>query len=70
VDVQLTASNIERGAKHPSIIRLKGNVEIKAKGLKLWADEADFDEATGEIKARGNVRVMPSAAVDATATKR
>jgi lipopolysaccharide assembly outer membrane protein LptD (OstA) len=65
VNVQVAANSIERGAQYPSIIHLKGNVEIKMKGLKLFADEAEFNEADGEIEARGVVRVVPYPAVDA-----
>jgi lipopolysaccharide assembly outer membrane protein LptD (OstA) len=64
-NVQVAASSIERGAHYPAVIRLKGNVEIKMKGLKVFADEADFDEVNGEIEARGRVRVVPYPAVDA-----
>jgi lipopolysaccharide assembly outer membrane protein LptD (OstA) len=54
------------------VIHLKGNVEIKTTtcipvgrrratvcegAMVLRADEADFHEETGEIEARGNVRV-------------
>jgi lipopolysaccharide assembly outer membrane protein LptD (OstA) len=65
VNVQVAASSIERGAEYPSVIRLKGNVEIKMKGLKLFADEVDFNEGNGEIEARGVVRIVPYPVLDA-----
>jgi hypothetical protein len=54
---------------YASVVRLKGNVVIRTcclqKGAKnqpkqvmiMRADEADFHQETGEIEARGNVRV-------------
>jgi lipopolysaccharide assembly outer membrane protein LptD (OstA) len=72
--VSVQAINIERGMRYGEVIHLKGNVEIKtpvclAAGKKgalvcegamiLRADEADLHEDTGEIEARGNVRVTP-----------
>ena len=70
----LSALEIERDATYPSVVRLRGNVEIKSpvclpmgkKGstvcdgyMMLNADDAEFDESTGEINARGNVHVTP-----------
>ena len=72
--VRVAALNIEHGVDYPTIIRLKGNVEIKTPvcvrvGEKkelvcegymvLHADEATFNEATGAIEAHGNVTVIP-----------
>jgi hypothetical protein len=72
--VALTALSIERGVEYPSVIRLKGNVEIKTPvclpvGKKselicdgemiVRADEAQFHEDTGEIQPIGHVTVMP-----------
>jgi hypothetical protein len=72
--VALTALSIERGVGYPSIITLKGSVEIKTQfcipaGKKgavvcegeftLRADQAEFHEDTGEIKATGSVSLMP-----------
>jgi hypothetical protein len=72
--VRVSALNIEHGVEYPTVIRLKGNVEIKTPvcvtvGEKkelvcdgymiLHADEATFDEATGAIEAHGNVSVIP-----------
>ena len=71
--VSLSALNIERGA-YPSIVKLKGNVEIKTPvclpvgkqgatvcdgDMIVHADEADFHEDTGQIEARGSVTVTP-----------
>jgi len=39
------------------IIQLKGSVEIKTDTMILTADEADYNTGTGEIEARGPVRV-------------
>ena len=72
--VALTARSIERGVEYPSIVELKGNVEIKTsvclpvgKQGKLTcdgymivrADEVRFHEDTGEIEANGHVIVTP-----------
>ena len=72
--VTLTALSIDRGVEYPSVVRLKGNVEIKTpvclpvgeKGevicdgeMIVRADEAQFHEDTGEIESNGHVTVMP-----------
>jgi hypothetical protein len=72
--VTLSALNIERGTSYPSVIQLKGNVEIKTPvclpaGRKnalvcdgeviLQADSAEFHEDTGQIEAHGTVTVIP-----------
>jgi lipopolysaccharide assembly outer membrane protein LptD (OstA) len=41
----------------PEMRRLSGNVEIDTTKLELKADEAVYYPETGEIEARGNVRV-------------
>ena len=64
----IQADSIERPVQYPSVIRLKGNVQIatkiRAQGAPLIlmimvvrADEADYHEDTGEIEARGSVQV-------------
>ena len=70
--VSVAALDIERGLHYPSVIHLKGSVEIKTpvclatgKGSRqicagyiiLRADEADFHEDSSRIEARGNVTV-------------
>ena len=66
--ITLQADSILRRPSYPSVIQLKGNVEIKTKTvvqdspLRLMimvvrADEADYHEDTSEIEARGTVRV-------------
>jgi hypothetical protein len=72
--VKLSAISIERGASYPSVVTLKGDVEIRTpvclpvgkKGstvcdgeMIVHADEATFHEDTGEIEARGAVMVTP-----------
>jgi hypothetical protein len=72
--VRLSALNVQRGVTYPSVIEMKGNVEIQTpvclpvgKGRKLicdghmivHADEAKFHEDTGEIEATGTVIVTP-----------
>jgi hypothetical protein len=72
--VSLEALNIERGVEYPSVVRLKGNVLIKTPvclpvgpqathvcdgQMIVRADEAEFDEKTGEIRPHGNVVVTP-----------
>jgi lipopolysaccharide assembly outer membrane protein LptD (OstA) len=64
----IVANSIERAPSFPSIIRLKGNVEIRTKAVVqhspvslmimiVTADEADYHEDSGEIEARGKVHV-------------
>ena len=70
--IAVAALDIERGHAYPSIIHLKGSVEIKtpvcvkagqgsalycAGYIVLHADEAEFHEDSGQIEARGNVKV-------------
>jgi hypothetical protein len=70
--IRIAASEIERGATYPSVIHLKGDVEIRtpvcvttgpgtqtacAGYIVMRADEADFHEDSGEVEARGTVRV-------------
>ena len=72
--VSVKALSIERGMHYGEVIHLKGQVEIKTpfcmstgKGAELVcagdmvvrADEADLHEDTGEIEARGDVRLTP-----------
>jgi hypothetical protein len=70
----LTALSIERGVEYPSLVRLKGSVEIKTPvclpvgnnsalvcdgEMIIRADAAEFDEGTGEIEAHGHVHITP-----------
>lgn len=71
----VSARAIERDGGYPAVIRLKGDVEIRTpvcfKTGKstdetncygytiIRADEAEYDEATGEIQAHGRVTVVP-----------
>jgi lipopolysaccharide assembly outer membrane protein LptD (OstA) len=70
--LSVAAREIEREGLYPSVIHLKGSVEIKTpvcvkagQGsvlncdgyVVLRADTADFHEGTGQIEARGNVTV-------------
>ena len=72
--VSLAALSIEHGTQYPSVIHLKGNVEIKtpvcipvgqggssvcAGEMIVRADEAEFHEDSGEIQAQGNVQITP-----------
>jgi hypothetical protein len=52
------------GAPYPSLLLLKGNVEVRTNGFIIRTDEADYDETTGEIEARGNVKVTPYPPLD------
>jgi lipopolysaccharide assembly outer membrane protein LptD (OstA) len=45
---------------NPRLTHLKGNVEIRTNTMTLTADEAYFNEDTGEIEASGTVRVKPN----------
>ena len=62
--VNASALEVVKGVAYPSIAHLKGNVEMRANGFILHADQADYDEQTGEIKASGNVSVMPYPPLD------
>jgi lipopolysaccharide assembly outer membrane protein LptD (OstA) len=64
----LQADSIERGVRYPSVIQLRGNVQITSRTvvsdtplsmmiMVVRADEADYHEDTGEIEARGSVQV-------------
>jgi hypothetical protein len=72
--VSLTALSIVRGAQYPTVISLKGSVEIKTPvclpsgknnalvcdgEMIVHADEAEFHEDSGEIQAHGNVQITP-----------
>ena len=72
--IAVTALSIERGVEYPSVLTLKGNVEIKTpvcvpvgkKGkpvcdgkMIVRADEATLNEGTGAIEAQGKVTVTP-----------
>jgi len=56
-NVNFVADNIQR---QDQTMQLKGNVEIRTTTLTLTADEADYDRQTGEIEARGTIRVKPN----------
>jgi lipopolysaccharide assembly outer membrane protein LptD (OstA) len=77
--VSVAAMEIESELPHPSIIHLKGSVEIKTPvclhagrgnalvcngSVVLRADEADFHEDTGQIEASGNVKVTREKSTD------
>jgi hypothetical protein len=68
----VTAIDIDRGVEYPSVIHLKGDVEIRmpvcvvtgpgnlqhcAGEIVLRAEEASLDEDTGQIETKGAVRV-------------
>jgi lipopolysaccharide assembly outer membrane protein LptD (OstA) len=68
----LAAIEIDRGVQYPSVVHLKGDVVIRmpvcvvtgpgtvqhcAGEIIFRADEADLHEDTGQIEARGAVRV-------------
>jgi lipopolysaccharide assembly outer membrane protein LptD (OstA) len=70
--ISVAALDIEREGLYPAIIHLKGSVEIKTPVcvkagrdgalncdgyVVLHADQADFHEDSGQIEARGNVKV-------------
>jgi lipopolysaccharide assembly outer membrane protein LptD (OstA) len=70
--IRVAALGIEREGDYPAIIHLKGSVEIKTpvctkegQGsvlncdgyVVLRADQADLQEDSGQIEARGSVRV-------------
>jgi len=68
----VAAMEMERGVHYPSVIHLRGDVEIRmpvcvvtgpgtvqhcAGEIVFRADEADLNEDTGQIEAKGAVRV-------------
>ena len=54
-----SALDVVKSVAYPSVVHLKGNAEIRASGFILHADQADYDEESGEIKASGNVSIKP-----------
>jgi lipopolysaccharide assembly outer membrane protein LptD (OstA) len=56
-NIGLTATAIQRQAPAMNVVQLRGNVEIRTKDMILRADEADYNEKTGEIEARGAVHI-------------
>jgi lipopolysaccharide assembly outer membrane protein LptD (OstA) len=58
---RLSAVDIERDIPYPSTVHLKGSVEVKVAAFTLRAEEADYNEKTGEIDAHGDVKVTPTA---------
>lgn len=55
--VHVTAKNIQQNA---GIVYLKGGVEIKLGSYTLLADEAEYDQQSGEIHAHGDVLMKPA----------
>jgi len=68
--VTVAALEIERGAEYPTVVHMKGSVEIRmrvcvvtgpgntqacAGYMVMRADAADYHEDSGQIEARGNV---------------
>ena len=56
-NIGLAALSIQRELSSVNLVQLKGNVEIKTKDMILHADEAVYNETTGEIEARGVVHL-------------
>jgi hypothetical protein len=69
-----SALEIDRGISYPSVVHLKGNVEIRmpvcvvtgperthqcAGEIVVSATEADIHEDTGQVEAKGEIRVTP-----------
>ena len=78
--IAVTAGEIQRELPYPSVMHLKGNVEIRTPvcvratpgkayscdgSVVVRADEADLHEDTGQIEARGNVKVTRERSADA-----
>ena len=55
--IRLGARDLEQSA---GVVYLKGGVEIDLPLHVLLADEAEYDQNSGEIQARGNVRLKPA----------
>ena len=56
--VRITA---DRQEKFGNLYHLRGNVEVLFRGMRLTADEVDYDESTGDLDARGHVRFQRKA---------
>jgi len=56
-NIDLAATAIQRQAPAMNLVQLKGIVQIRTKDMTLRADEAEYNENTGEIEARGTVHV-------------
>ena len=70
----VSALNVERGVDYPSVIHLKGSVEIRTPvclpvgpqkslvcegNMIVRADAAEFHEDSGQIEAHGDITVTP-----------
>ena len=55
--VHVAAKNIQQNA---GVVYLKGSVEIKLGLYTLRADEAEYDQQSGEIHAHGDVLMKPA----------
>jgi hypothetical protein len=61
-DLAVIAKNIDgKLAGRPEVVRFTGDVEITIDGMKLRADQLDYNWVTGEIEPSGNVRLTPVA---------
>ena len=56
-NIDLAATAIQRQSPAMNIIQLNGSVEIRTQEMTLQAAEADYNENTGEIEARGTARI-------------
>ena len=56
-NIQLSADNVERNETAWEVLHLRGAVEIRTKDMIFRADEATYNQKTGEIEARGTVQV-------------
>jgi lipopolysaccharide assembly outer membrane protein LptD (OstA) len=55
--IRLAARDLDQIA---GIVYLKGSVEINLGTYALLADEAEYDQNSGEIQASGNVHLKPA----------
>jgi lipopolysaccharide assembly outer membrane protein LptD (OstA) len=55
--IRLAAKSLEQSG---GIVYLKGSVEINLPLHILLADEAEYDQDSGEIQAHGNVHLKPA----------
>ena len=53
-NVVFAADNIQR---QEQVMQLRGNVEIRTHDMALHADDVAYNQKTGEIEARGTVRI-------------
>jgi lipopolysaccharide assembly outer membrane protein LptD (OstA) len=52
-----TVSATANAIQSDTLVHLRGSVELKMGTIRITADEADMNTATGEVDLRGNVHM-------------